>query len=262
VPDAVLTREPAAAAAYAAVLAPLGLGVVAMPVTRTEAAADEDRAKLAAAVAHLSRFDAVLVASPRAAEALVAAMGGDVTGLWGAGAPKVWAIGAATQAALARANITAAVPGKSDAAGLAEAVIAGGMARRILLPRAEGGRDEGIAALEAAGATVEAITAYRTVAVPADDESIAVGVNALAGEPPAALVALFAPSQVTALDAILAARGTSLAGLGALGVPIVAIGGTTGAAITAAGATIAAVAESPTPEGMAKAAAAVYPGSP
>lgn len=253
-PDAILTREPDAAAPYAAALEPLGLAAVAMPVTRIDPANDDDRAKLANAATHLDRFDAILIASPRAAEALLAAMGGDVTGLWGAGAPKVWAIGAASQAALARAGITAAVPAKADAAGLAEAVIAGGMARRILLPRAEGGRDEGIAALEAAGATVEAIVAYRTVAVAADDAAIADGVAAL--DRGAALVAMFAPSQVTALDAILAARGSALAKLAC---PLVAIGATTAAAITAAGATVAAAAESPTPEGMAKAAAAVYP---
>jgi uroporphyrinogen-III synthase len=253
--DAVLTREPAAAAAYAAALDPLGLAVVAMPVTRFDAPADEDRARLVAAALHLSRYDAVLIASPRAAEALVSAMGGDVTALWGTGAPKVWAIGAASAAALARAGVTAAVPPKADAAGLADAVIAGGMARRILLPRAEGGRDEGIAALEAAGATVDAITAYRTVPVAADDPAIAAGLAAVTGGQ-AGLVALFAPSQVTALDAILGG------GLATLTCPLVAIGATTAAAISAAGATVAAVAEAPTPEGMAKAAAAVYPGRP
>ena len=247
-PDAILTRDPEAAAPYAAALEPLGLRAIAMPVTRIDPASDDDRAKLAAAVAHRDRYDAILVASPRAAEALLAATGGDVTLLWGAGAPKVWAIGAATQAALARAGITAAVPPKADAAALADAVIAGGMARRILLPRAEGGRDEGIVALEAAGATVDAIVAYRTVAVAADDEAIAAGLAAL--DRGAALVALFAPSQVTALDAIRSLKSLTC--------PLVAIGATTAAAIVAAGAVVAAAAEAPTPEGMAKAAAAVY----
>lgn len=255
-PDAILTREPDAAAPYAAALETLGLATIAMPVTKFDPANEDDRAKLATAATHLDRFDAILIASPRAAEALLAAMGGDVTGLWGAGAPKVWAIGAASQAALARAGITAAVPAKADAAGLADAVIAGGLARRILLPRAEGGRDEGIAALEAAGATVEAITAYRTVPVAVDDPVIADGLAALDRGSPA-LVALFAPSQVTALEAILASRGGL--SLATLPCPLVAIGATTAAAITAAGATVAATAESPTPEGMAKAAAAVYP---
>jgi uroporphyrinogen-III synthase len=254
VPDAILTREPEVAAPYAAALEPLGLAAIAMPVTKFDPAGDEDRARLATAATHLERYDAILIASPRAAEALIAAMGGDVTGLWGATAPKVWAIGAASQAALARAGVTASVPPKADAAGLADAVIAGGMARRILLPRAEGGRDEGIAALEAAGATVDAITAYRTVAIAVDDPAIADGLAALDRGP--ALIALFAPSQVTALDSILAARGGG--SLAALGCPLVAIGATTAAAITAAGATVAAAADAPTPEGMAKAAAAVY----
>jgi uroporphyrinogen-III synthase len=238
VPDAVLTRDPDAAAPYAAQLATLGLDVVAMPVTRIDPASDEDRARLAAAATHLDRYDAVLIASPRAAEALLAAMGGDKTGLWGASAPKVWAIGAASQAALARDGIAAALPPKADAAGLAEAVIAGGMARRILLPRAEGGRDEGIAALEAAGATVDAIVAYRTVPVGADDAGIAAGLAAI--DRGAAFIALFAPSQVTALEAILASRGGSLRGLAC---PLVAIGATTAAAIAATGAAVGATAD-------------------
>jgi uroporphyrinogen-III synthase len=253
VPDAVLTRDPEGAAPYAAALSSLGLSVIAMPVTRTDPASDEDRAKLAAAMAHIDRYDALLVASPRAAESVVAATGGDLTLLWKANT-KVWAIGQATQAALGRAGITAAVPAKADAAGLAEAVIAAGGAKSILLPRAEGGRDEGVAALEAAGATVESITAYRTVAVDAADKAIADGLVALSKDK-AALLALFAPSQVTALDAILVERKLQLA---ALKCPIVAIGATTAAAIEAAGATVGATAAAPTPEGMAKAASAVY----
>lgn len=253
-PDAVLTRDPEAAAPYAAALSALGLHMIAMPVTRTDPASDEDRAKLAALMAHVDRYDALLVASPRAAESVIAATGGDLTLLWKA-ATKVWAIGAATQAVLGRAGITAAVPTKADAAGLAEAVIASGGAKTILLPRAEGGRDEGIIALEAAGATVESITAYRTVPVDAGDPTIADGLRAIdTGSP--ALIALFAPSQVTALDAILSARGGL--SLRRLVCPIVAIGSTTAAAIEAAGAKVAAIAPAPTPEGMAKAAAAVY----
>ncbi|HET9620500.1 MAG TPA: hypothetical protein VFP84_03960, partial [Kofleriaceae bacterium] len=61
---AVITREPAAAAAYAAALAPLGLDALAMPVTRS--APPDDPGALARAVAG-GGYAAVIVASARAA---------------------------------------------------------------------------------------------------------------------------------------------------------------------------------------------------
>ncbi|MEO7736038.1 MAG: hypothetical protein ABIY55_34090, partial [Kofleriaceae bacterium] len=67
---AVITRE--VAAPYAAVLAPLGLEVVALPVTRVEPA--REPAVLARAIAQ-GGYAAIVVASARAAEALHAARG-------------------------------------------------------------------------------------------------------------------------------------------------------------------------------------------
>jgi uroporphyrinogen-III synthase len=160
---------------------------------------------------------------------------------------------AAQARALAEAGIPAVVPvGVRDGATLARALvearaIAG---KRVLVPRAEEGREEAIAILREAGAEVEAIAAYRTVAAAADDPALAEGLGLLR-RGAAAVCAVFAPSQVAALDALVGVR--------AITARFAAIGETTATALRAAGATVVAVAEAPTPEGLAKAVSAVYP---
>jgi uroporphyrinogen-III synthase len=242
-PHAVITRDAEAAAAYAAALLPLGLDGVAMPVTRT--APPPDPGELARAVGR-GGYAAIVVASARGAEALAAARGE-------AGLPEVWAVGPATARALAAAGIVARVPAAArDAAALAEALIAerNVMGQRVLVPRAEDGRDEAIDALRAAGAEVDAVVAYRTVAAAGDEPELVRGL-ALLRRGEAAVCAVFAPSQVAALDALVGIRRISTV--------FAAIGQTTAAALAAAGATDIAVADRPTPEGLAKAVAAVYP---
>jgi len=123
--------------------------------------------------------------------------------------------------------------------------------RRVLVPRAEGGREEAIALLRAAGAEVEEVVAYRTEATPAGDPALAEGRAALAAGD-AAICVVFAPSQVAALAALVGP-----AALTAL--PFAAIGETTAAALRAAGAGAVAVARTPTPAGIASAVASVYP---
>jgi uroporphyrinogen-III synthase len=125
--------------------------------------------------------------------------------------------------------------------------------RRVLVPRAEGGRDEAIAILRDAGAEVDAIVAYRTVSAAADDPAIARGLALLQGDA-AAACAVFAPSQVRALDALV--------GIPRISAVFVAIGETTAVALCDAGAAVVAVADGPTPEGLAKAVSAVYPRRP
>ena len=67
------------------------------------------------------------------------------------------------------------------------------------------------------------------------------------------VVCVFAPSQVTALRAIVG-------DLGGLTTRFAAIGDTTAAALREAGVAEVAVASAPTPEGLAMAVSAVYPG--
>ncbi|HEY3805545.1 MAG TPA: uroporphyrinogen-III synthase [Kofleriaceae bacterium] len=228
-PRAVLTRDDVAA--YAAALAPLGLDAVAMPVTRT--APPPDPGALATALA--DEYDAIVVASRRAAEAIAAA-----------GTPhgEVWAVGPATLRALADAGIGATYPSEArDGESLARAIVrtrpmAG---KRVLLPRSEGGRPEVAEILRAAGADVVEVIAYRTIAAgPIDVDVLR----------ECAVCVVFAPSQVAAL--------TPIVRLADLLARFVAIGETTASALRAVGVRPA-VAEAPTPEGIARAVASVYP---
>ncbi len=245
---AVLTRDLDAGSPYADAFAALGLTVVAMPVTHTEP--PRDHGALARALEH-GGHAAVVVASARAAAALARALEGGARQL-----PEVWAVGPATLRALAAAGIAANLPPSAhDGASLAEAMVttrdlAG---RRVLVPRAEDGRDDVVAVLRAAGAEIVEIIAYRTVATAPDDPSIARGKELLVTGG-AAICAVFAPSQVAALI-------TAVGPLSALRVVFAAIGDTTGAVLREAGVEQVAVAAAPTPEGLANAVAAVYPGT-
>lgn len=280
-PYAVATREPGRAAPYLEALAPLGLTGLAMPVTIT--APVEDLAPLAAALSSLGDGDLVIVASARASELVAAELARFSAAPSGVA---WWAVGASSAAPLARLGISVATAPRASAAGVAEAILSGagpaglaGLAasapaplagRRVLLPRAEEGRDEAALALRAAGARVDELVVYRTTAralpPPASSPSPAGSALSpdaaalraaldrwLAGE--VAVAALFAPSQVNALAGWLAASGTSLA---ESPVWFAAIGDTTAQALAAAGCSRLVVASAPTPEAMANAVASRY----
>src|SRR5262245_45420638 len=149
---AVVTRDREGAAPYATALAPLGLEVVAMPVTRTAPPADPGA--LARALAR-GGHAAIVCASARAASALIEAVAArpDAAPL-----PEIWAVGPATARALEAGQLRAIVAdGVRDGASLARAMTDARSlaAARVLVPRAEDGREEAIAHLRAAGAEVE-----------------------------------------------------------------------------------------------------------
>lgn len=224
--------------------------VVFAPVTAIAPATTEELGRLHACAGRIAAYHHVFVASRHAVPPLVAAL--SAAGSEAATAPPVTAVGPATAAALVAAGFDARAEGdtgEAAAAALAPRV----RGRRVLAPRAAGGRDEPLAILRAAGAEVDDVVAYRQVAAGAAE--VADGLAALRGGAAACL--LFAPSQVAALDALLAPDG-GLAGL-AGGTALVAIGPTTAAALAAHGVVAAAVAAAPTPEAMAKALASVYP---
>jgi uroporphyrinogen-III synthase len=227
-----------------------GADVVALPLTEAVAPDPDDWAELLRFVGR-GGYDVVVVASRNAADALVRARA-EV----GATLPPVVAVGATTAAALAGHGIDAATPARGDALGVAEHLLAGTpRPRRVLWPRAEGGRDEGTARLRAAGVEVDAPVAYRTVARAVDDPEVAHGLDALPG---AAVVCFYAPSQVVALERALAACGASLHVLAP--VRVVAIGATTAEALRGRGVRVDRVADTPDPDAMARAIVAVYPG--
>ncbi len=258
---AVLTRDAADAQAYAGVLAPLGLDVVAMPVTKITAATDPDALTRAL---DTGAYEAIVVASPRAAHELAKAIAtlGDRssrrTRTTMPELPDVWAVGPATKRALDIAKLPAQQPGDvRDGAELAKKLVATRQVqgKRVLVPRAEDGRVEVLDILRAAGADVVDVIAYRTIPVAADDPALTEGGDLLV-RGGAAVCALFAPSQVTALSSAIAARNHELA---ALVTRFCAIGETTAAALRGAGVREVAVAPAPTPEGMAQAVRSVYP---
>jgi uroporphyrinogen-III synthase len=239
---AVLTRE--SIEDYAPPLAALGLDAIAMPVTRTVAPPDPDA--LSRALARTG-FDLVYVASPRAAEHLIVAAGGRPL-------PPVWVVGPATLLVLERAGIAARHPdGVRDGDELASAIVLArrGLGGRVLVPRAADGRAEPLAILRNGGLEVVDVIAYATAAADPSDRRVARGALLLR-DGAAAVCAVFAPSQVDALVSIVGP-------VAAIATRYCAIGDTTASALRAAGVADVAVAPTPTPEGMAQAAAAVYP---
>ncbi len=231
-----LTRDPADVAAYAAQLAPRGIEAIAMPVTRWAPAADPGA--LARALA-TGPFEAIVVLSARGAAALARVLARTT-------AP-IWAVGPATLQALAGAELEAYhPPAVRDGAGLAHALVASGITGRVLVPRADEGRTDAIDILRAADLEVVDVAAYRTVTVDANDPALAPGRVALAE---GAVCGVFAPSQVTALAALLGP-------LDRLTTRFCAIGETTAAALRAAGIEPR-VAAAPTPEAFATALAAL-----
>jgi len=212
----------------------LGLEVAIVPVTQTAPPHDPD-----ALVRALERdgYAAIVCASRNAAGALIRAKGH-------APIPEVWVVGPATARVLEEAHITPIHPDAKDAASLARALVAQRhlAGKKILVPRAEDGRDEGIEILRAAGIEVDDIVAYRTIPAPVEDPGVFSR---------AAVCVVFAPSQVAAVDRLVGVR--------ALTCVWAAIGETTAQALREAGAEVVGVAATPTPEGIANAVTAVYP---
>jgi uroporphyrinogen-III synthase len=234
---AVLTRDEVQP--YQAAFAALGFEVVAMPVTRFAPPADPGAlARALAAGDHA----AIVVASPRAAYELGRAKAAALVEL-----PEVWAVGPSTKRALDIAQIAATHPADvRDGAELAQKLVASRSlaGKRVLVPRAEEGRDEAIKVLRAAGAEIDDVIAYRTVPAAADDPKLARGRELLVSGG-AEVCAVFAPSQVSAL--------AELVPITSLRCRFAAIGATTASALAELGVRDVAVAATPTPDGMAQA---------
>ena len=158
-----VTRARAQASKLVELLTDAGADVVQCPTIRCEAIADN--APLVSAARAIGSFDWVLFASANAVDALwsaLADLGLDSRALAGV---KVGAMGPATAEALVTRGVTAdLVPSETRSEGLLDELgDVGGL--RILLPRAEDGRDVLRRGLVEAGADVVSIAAYRTVAV-------------------------------------------------------------------------------------------------
>jgi uroporphyrinogen-III synthase len=253
----VLTREDIAP--YAAALSTIGFETVAMPVTQ-QLAEPADRDALVRAV-QSGPFTAVVVASRHAAIFLATALtkarrsSSDDLAALERSLGEVWAVGPATKQSLDLEGLASHYPPEvHDGAELARAMIAARDLRgqRVLVPHAEQGRTEAIELLRAAGADVVDVVAYRTHTVAADHPTVSAGRELLASYG-AAVCAVFAPSQVAALAAIVGP-------LAEVPAQFCAIGETTGAALRAAGVSEPSVAPTPTPDGLVAAVRALVPG--
>jgi uroporphyrinogen-III synthase len=192
------------------------------------------------ALAHLDRFSAIAVTSPRAAGAFARRLAErqDRTGST-VPLPPLWAGGPATAAALGGIGPVRTTAGRSDqgsgAAGvLARALLVSRVGGPVLFPCGEMRRDELPARLRQEGIEVEEIICYRSVLAGADEaRSAAESASLLVVASPsvAQLLARSCPSQVRP--------------------PLLAVGATTAAAARAAGWPPAAVAPEPTAESLA-----------
>jgi uroporphyrinogen III methyltransferase/synthase len=163
------------------------------------------------------------------------------------------AVGPATARALEQRGLRAdLVPERGDGAAVAEAMLAAdpalaarGMA--VLLPRAAEGREELAQALTAAGARVDAVAAYRTVAVP-NERLAPLAARLQAGD--LHVLTFFSPSQVTAVLGALGAPADAARTLAAARL-VAAIGQTTADALRSAGVRVDLVASAPSAETLA-----------
>lgn len=237
----VVTRPRGASAALAAALGRRGARVVFAPLIRT--VPPRSWRALDAALRRLGDFDAAAFASANAVEAFFA-RAGKVLKKKPAAPGLVAAVGPATAKALAARGWKAAtVPDDARAEGLARALKLPRGAR-VLLPRAEKGREVLPRLLRAAGAEVTLATAYRTLA---DHDGRVRLKAALAGG--AHAVCFASPSAVASAAAALGQARLRRVFTAAAAV---AIGPTTAAALKSRGVR-AAQAAAPGPDALADA---------
>lgn len=157
---------------------------------------DDERPALRA-LANLPRYDWVAFTSANGVERALGLLGGigkDANALAGLG---LAAVGPATAAALARHGLTAGVTATEQRGeGLARAMLAAmGGPRRVLVLRAQAGRDALPDALRAAGCTVDVAAVYATAA-PLDLAET--------------LRPLFAKEEAARVDAVIFSSGSTV----------------------------------------------------
>jgi uroporphyrinogen III methyltransferase/synthase len=247
-----LTRGGKPAMRYAAALAQMGAEPLTAALTRRIEPSETELNCARTTLSRLREYDWVLFASANAVEcffSLLAQQGADARALAGA---RLACVGEATAAALrARSLRPDLVPVRADARGLAEAVLSSSLevrGMRVLMPRAAEGRLEGDELLRSAGASVDAISLYRTVSAHRTDPGVARALDQLSRGSIRAVV-FFAPSQVAALFTLLGEGGAREQLIRCPAV--LAIGKTTRAALEQYGVRVCADAGRPDPEALA-----------
>jgi len=157
----VVTRPGPKARALVDGLTALGAEVIPYPVMEIRPPADP--APLDAACARIATYDVVLFTSANGVQAVA-----ERVAAWPAPGPRVAVVGEQTAKAVRRRGWPVDhQPDKAHAEGLLAALTADQpvAGRRFLFPRAEQGREVLVDGLQAAGAMVDLVTAYRSVAV-------------------------------------------------------------------------------------------------
>lgn len=246
-----ITRAVAQAGSLAQLLRDEGAQPVLAPTIRMEPPLDPG--PLRDAATHLDCYDWILFTSSNTVDAVFSEMnrsGLDARALAGA---KVCAIGSKTRDTLALHGVQAdLVPQDARAEGIIEALRPGLAGRtRILLPRAEVGREVLPQSLRAAGAEVDVVAAYRTLAPePRDADRIRTLVD-----PKEVDIALFTSSSTVQnlLDALGEDAGKRLAAL-----DLFSIGPVTTSTAEALGLEIEATSASQTVESLVATVRAYY----
>ncbi|MFF2344335.1 uroporphyrinogen-III synthase [Pseudarthrobacter sp. NPDC058119] len=262
-----VTRSPERSATLVVALAGAGAEPVLLPLIDFERAPDQHALDVACDALAAAAFDWLVVSSATTVHVLMekaAERGLPLDRLVPPGT-QIAAVGPATRRLLEAGGLTVALtpPGEQSAAGLLAVWPGGG---RILLPQADiaaGTLSEGLAA---AGSTVTAVTAYRTVDYPAVAERrLAMHAEDADAGPQPSSYSLLTPETAAAdiaggrIAAVIAASPSAvrrIAALGPLGgCRLVAIGRSTADRASALGLDVAAVAAEPTPDGLVAAVA-------
>jgi len=147
------------------------LGAEVVPFPTLDFAPPTDPSALASAVERLSTFDWVLLTSANGVDRVLDAVSAHGRDARAFGRARIACVGPATARRLAERGLVAdLVPAEAVAESLFEALAAETIAgRRFALFRAEVAREVLPERLRAAGAEVEVVAAYRTVAAPVDE---------------------------------------------------------------------------------------------
>jgi uroporphyrinogen-III synthase len=253
-----VTRPESAGQELATTLTGLGYAVTAVPTIAIEPLSPGG--PLDIACRNLQKFDWVVLTSPNAARAVIAAYQRHAAGRPIPARPPLWAvIGAATAEALAVEDVPVdLVPPRSTGISLVAALIATGQmgGSRILLPRSGTADDTTPNFLRRAGAQVDVIETYRTVEAP-----------------PSSLGPLADALDEPTLAAIFVASGSAARGLVTLSrqigrlqrlrdIAIVSIGPTTSTVLRGLDLAPAAEATAPTSQAIADAVTSISPEAP
>lgn len=264
-----ITRSPERSSALVDALHSAGASALLLPLIDFERAADQHSLDVACDALGAAAFDWLVVTSATTVHVLAAKATerGLPLGRWIPPATRIAAVGAATRGLLeARGLAVALTPGgDQSAAGLL--AVWPGRDGKVLLPQADIASPRLAEGLSAAGSSVTAVTAYRTVDYPAAAERrlpIPADDGGADGRPPS--YALLTPETAAAelaagrIDAVIAASPSAARRLHELtplhGCLFIAIGRSTADQAAALGMPVAAVAAEPSPEGLVAAVVA------